>query len=168
MHRFSKETVPAISLVAGLGVDGDAHMGSTVKHRSRVAKDPNQPNLRQVHLIRAELFDELQQEGFQVEAGQMGENITVRGIDLLGLPTGAILHVGMQAAIQITGLRNPCAQIDVFQAGLLRAVLDQDDQGHVVRKAGVMAIVLTGRKVSPGDAVVVCLPPEPHEPLQPV
>ncbi len=167
-HTFSKTAVPEITLLAGLGVAGDAHMGITVKHRSRVARDPAQPNLRQVHLIHAELLDELRQKGFAVRPGELGENVTVRGIDLLGLPTGAVLNVGAEAVIQITGLRNPCAQINAFQAGLLNAVLDRDQQSQVVRKAGVMAIVLTGGLVSVGDPVHVTLPPEPHRPLEPV
>lgn len=167
-HAFSKETVPAITLLAGLGVEGDAHMGTTVKHRSRVATDPNQPNLRQVHLIHAELFLELQAGGFHVKPGQMGENITVRGIDLLGLPTGTTLQFGEQAVVRLTGLRNPCAQINEFQAGLLSAVLDHDEHDRVIRKAGVMAIVLTGGQVRVGDPVHTKLPEEPHSRLQPV
>ncbi|NMP22698.1 MOSC domain-containing protein [Sulfobacillus harzensis] len=167
-HSFTKETLPAITLLAGLGVEGDAHMGTTVKHRSRVAKDPNQPNLRQVHLIHAELFDELQEAGFHVQPGQMGENITIRGIDLLGLPTGTRLQIGERAVIQLTGLRNPCAQINEFQAGLLSAVLDRDEHDNVIRKAGVMAIVLTGGRVCVGDSVHIKLPEEPHRRLQPV
>lgn len=155
-----------IRLLAGLGVQGDAHLGETVKHRSRVAQDPAQPNLRQVHLIHAELHDELQAAGFSVTAGQLGENVTTRGIDLLGLPTGARLYLGETAAVEITGLRNPCPQIDNFQPGLLAAVLGRDEQGQLIRKAGVMGIVLTGGELHPGDPIRVELPPHPHKPLE--
>lgn len=165
-HTFSKQTVEGIRLLAGLGVEGDAHMGQTAKHRSRVAQNPNQPNLRQVHLIHSELFDELRSAGFHVEPGQMGENITTRGIDLLGLPTGTKLYIGEIAVIEITGLRNPCAQIDNFQSGLLSAVLDHDENGNLIRKAGVMAIVLTGGEVRVGHTVHVNLPAEPYRPLE--
>jgi MOSC domain-containing protein YiiM len=165
-HTFSKPTADRIVLLEGLGVEGDAHQGVTVKHRSRVAQDPTQPNLRQVHLIHAELHDELRARGFQVAAGQMGENITTRGVDLLGLPTGARLHLGESAVVEVTGLRNPCAQLDAFQQGLLAAVLDRDAQGNLVRKAGIMAIVVAGGTVCPGDRIRVELPPEPHRPLE--
>lgn len=167
-HIFSKPNHPAIRLLAGLGVEGDAHMGLTVQHLSRVARDPSQPNLRQVHLIHGELHDELRAAGFDVSAGQMGENITTRGVDLLGLPTGARLRLGKDALVEITGLRNPCAQLDGLQAGLMAATLDRDEQGELVRKAGVMGVVLTGGEVRPGDAITVELPAEPHRPLRPV
>lgn len=165
-HTFSKQTFECIRLLAGLGVEGDAHMGKTVKHRSRVAQNPNQPNLRQVHLLHAELFDELRDAGFRVEPGQLGENIATRGIDLLGLPTGTILYIGEAAVIEITGLRNPCTQIDNFQAGLLRAVLGHDKNGNLIRKAGVMGIVVTGGEVRIGDPVRVSLPATPFRPLE--
>jgi MOSC domain-containing protein YiiM len=165
-HTFSKQTIQSIRLLTGLGVEGDAHMGKTVKHRSRVAQDPTQPNLRQVHLIHSELFDELRSGSFRVEPGQMGENITTRGINLLGLPTGTKLYIGEQAIIEITGLRNPCAQIDNFQSGLLSAVLDHDQNGNLIRKAGVMGIVLTGGEVLVGDEIRVSLPAEPYRPLE--
>ncbi len=167
-HSMSKGSQPAIRLLEGLGVEGDAHAGTTVKHRSRVARDPHQPNLRQVHLIHAELHDELRGAGFDVAAGQMGENVTTRGIDLLGLPTGARLRLGDEAIVEVTGLRNPCAQLDGLQAGLMAAVLDRDERGNLVRKAGVMAVVVAGGLVRPGDAVSVELPPAPHRPLGPV
>jgi len=167
-HTFGKPTASGIRLLAGLGVEGDAHAGATVKHRSRVARDPTQPNLRQVHLIHAELHDELRAAGFDVAPGQMGENVTTRGIDLLGLPTGARLRLGDEAVVEITGLRNPCAQLDGPQPGLMKAVLDRDADGNLVRKAGVMAVVLTGGEVRPGDPVAVELPPAPHRPLAPV
>src|SRR4030095_1243737 len=167
-HSFSKSNQESINLLAGLGVEGDAHMGEKVQHRSRVAKDPNQPNLRQVHLIHAELHDELGERGFDVSAGQMGENITTRGIDLLGLPTGTRLYVGSSAVVEVTGLRNPCYQLDDFQNGLMKAVLDRDEEGNLIRKAGVMGIVLEEGEVHVNDDIRVELPSEPHEPLKPV
>lgn len=165
-YTFSKPIQDVIQLVAGLGVEGDAHAGKTVKHRSRVAQDPTQPNLRQVHLIHAELHDELNAAGFSVSAGQIGENVTTRGVDLLGLPRGARLHLGATAVVEVTGLRNPCSQLDAFQDGLLAAVLGRDEQGNLIRKAGIMGIVLYGGEVRPGDAIRVELPPEPHLPLE--
>ncbi len=167
-HTLSKRNQDGIRLLAGLGVEGDAHMGATVKHRSRVARDPNQPNLRQVHLIHAELFDELRAAGFAVSAGQMGENITTSGIDLLGLPVGARLRFADAASIEITGLRNPCAQLNRIQPGLMAAVLSRDAEGRLVRKAGVMAVVLAGGEIRPGDPIRIELPPEPFRPLDPV
>ncbi len=167
-HTFSKPERASIRLLAGLGVEGDAHLGETVKHRSRVKRNPREPNLRQVHLIHAELHDELRAAGFNVAAGQMGENITTRGIDLLHLPRGTRLRLGSTALIEITGLRNPCYQLDRFQQGLMAAVLERDEHGKLIRKAGVMAIVLTGGEVRPGDPIVVELPPEPHQPLETV
>jgi MOSC domain-containing protein YiiM len=167
-HSFQKGNETAIQLLAGLGVEGDTHAGPTVQHRSRVAKNPNQPNLRQVHLIHAELHDELRAAGFEIEAGEMGENVTTRGVDLLGLPTGARLHLGSEAVVEVTGLRNPCVQLDDHQQGLMAAVLDRDAAGNLIRKAGVMAVVIAGGPVRTGDAVVVELPPTPHQPLAPV
>jgi MOSC domain-containing protein YiiM len=167
-HTLSKSGQPSIRLVTGLGVEDDAHMGATVKHRSRVARDPSQPNLRQVHLIHAELHDELRAGGFRIQAGDMGENITTRGVDLLGLPVGTRLHLGVQAVVEITGLRNPCAQLNRLQPGLMAAVLDRDAQGNLVRKAGVMGVVLAGGEIRPTDAIRVELPPEPRRPLEPV
>jgi MOSC domain-containing protein YiiM len=167
-HSFSKRNETSIRLVAGLGVDGDAHQGVTVKHRSRVARDPTQPNLRQVHLIHAELHDELRAAGFVVTPGDMGENVTTRGLDLLGLPTGARLTLGASAVIEVTGLRNPCYQLDRFQQGLMAATLARDEAGGLVRKAGVMGIVLASGEVRTGDAIAVALPPPPHRALAPV
>ena len=167
-HTFGKPAEESIRLLAGLGVEGDAHMGETVKHRSRVRQDPSQPNLRQVHLIHAELHDELRDAGFDVSAGQMGENVTTRGVDLLGLPAGTILHLGETASVEITGLRNPCKQLDGLQPGLMRAVLDRDVEGNLVRKAGVMGVVVAGGEVRPGDRVRVESPPGPHRPLEKV
>jgi MOSC domain-containing protein YiiM len=165
-HTFSKPNCDRIRLVASLGVEGDAHLGESVKHRSRVAQDPSQPNLRQVHLIHAELHDELRASGFAVGAGDMGENVTTRGVDLLGLPVGARLRLGESAVVEVTGLRNPCTQLDGFQPGLMRAVLDRDADGNLLRKAGIMAVVLTGGEVHPGDVIRIELPPPPHHPLQ--
>lgn len=173
-HSFSKENQDVIRLLASLGVEGDAHCGATVKHRSRVKADPTRPNLRQVHLIHSELHDELRLAGFDVSPGIMGENITTQGIDLLGLPTGARLYFGVSfgenpsetPAIEITGLRNPCAQLDNYQTGLLAAVLDRDADGNLIRKAGIMGIVLVGGDVRPGDSIRVELPPPPHRALE--
>jgi MOSC domain-containing protein YiiM len=165
-HRFSKPLLPAIRLLAGLGVEGDAHCGKTVKHRSRVAVDPTQPNLRQVHLIHAELFEELAGKGFSLRPGEIGENVTTRGLDLLALPAGTRLRLGSEALVEVTGLRNPCVQIEAFQPGLLKAVLGRDANGHLVRKAGIMAIVLEGGEVRPGDSIVVTLPALPHRALE--
>lgn len=166
-HRFSKPAEPSITLLAGLGVEGDAHAGVTVKHRSRVARDPSQPNLRQVHLIHGELLDELAAKGFVVGPGDMGENITTRGLDLLGLPTGAVLRIG-RAAIEITGLRNPCNQLNLFRPGLMNAVLEQGAGGALIRKAGVMGVVLAGGVVTAGDRITVEPPDGPQAPLKPV
>jgi MOSC domain-containing protein YiiM len=167
-HSLRKGNRQEIRLLEGLGVEGDAHAGVTVQHRSRVARDPSQPNLRQVHLIHAELYEELRRAGFGVKAGQMGENITTEGIDLLGLPTGTRLRCGERAVVEITGLRNPCTQLDSLQPGLMAAVLDRDAAGNLIRKAGVMGVVIAGGLVQPGDAINVVLPPAPHHPLTPV
>ena len=167
-HHFSKTPDLSIRLLKGLGVAGDAHMGETVKHRSRVRKDPTQPNLRQVHLMHMELFDELRAKGFVVQPADLGENVTTSGIDLLALPAGTRLHLGASAVVEITGLRNPCIQIDHFQQGLMAATLDGDANGNLVRKAGVMSIVIAEGDVRPGDAIRVEMPAEPHRPLQPV
>jgi MOSC domain-containing protein YiiM len=167
-HKFSKQNELWIRLLAGLGVEGDAHAGEKVKHRSRARWTPHLPNLRQVHLMHSELHDELRAAGFRVAPGDLGENVTTRGIDLLALPTGTRLHLGDAAVVEVTGLRNPCVQLDRFQEGLMAATLDHDANGELVRKAGIMAIVLAGGDVRPGDAIRVELPPEPHRPLKPV
>ena len=167
-HGVGKPTRAAIRLVAGRGVAGDAHAGATVQHRSRVARDPTQPNLRQVHLIHAELHDALGEAGFDVAPGAMGENVTTRGLDLLGLPAGTRLRLGAAAVVRITGLRNPGVQLDGLRPGLMAATLDRDANGRLVRKAGVMGVVEVGGEVRPGDAVAVELPPAPHRPLEPV
>ena len=167
-HHFSKTNSLSIRLLKGLGVDGDAHMGGTVKHRSRVAKDPSLPNLRQVHLLHEELFDELAPKSFIVRPGEMGENVTTRGIDLVGLPRGTRLHLGAAAVVELTGLRNPCIQLDRWQQGLMRATLEELPDGQLLRKAGVMGIVVAGGDVRPGDAVRAELPVGPHEAMKPV
>lgn len=167
-HRFGKVPANEVVLLAGLGVQGDAHAGVIVQHRSRVAVDPTAPNLRQVHLIHAELHDELADKGFDVVAGQLGENVTTRGVDLLGLPRGTLVHLGVDAVVEITGLRNPCRQIDDFRPGLLRQVVGRDAAGALVRKAGVMGVVVQGGRVRPGDPVAVRLPDGPHHPLEKV
>lgn len=167
-HRFSKNPALEILLVEGLGVAGDAHQGSTVRHRSRVASDPTQPNLRQVHLIHSELFKEVADKGFQVQPADLGENITTAGLDLLALPEGAILRIGPDVELMVTGLRNPCAQIEKFQKGLLSVMLGKGADGHLVRKSGVMAVVRAGGMVRKGDAIEVIDPPLPHKPLKPV
>ena len=164
-HRFSKIPVNEVLLLPGLGVQGDAHLGVTVQHRSRVAADPTQPNLRQVHLIHAELFAEVGEHGFRVGPGELGENLTTQGIDLLSLPRRTLLHVGDEAVVELTGLRNPCRQINNFQSGLLKEVLTTDPAGELVRKAGVMSVVVAGGVVRPGDPIVVQLPDLPHLPL---
>ncbi|MFC5497509.1 MOSC domain-containing protein [Caenimonas terrae] len=167
-HSFSKFAEDAVTLVPGIGVQGDAHSGTTVQHRSRVARDPSQPNLRQVHLLHAELFDELMEAGFPVWPGELGENLTTRGVDLLALATGTRLHLGESAVVEVTGLRNPCSQIDKFQRGLTAAVLDRDAAGNLVRKAGVMAVVLAGGQVRPGDVIRIEAPAGPLRALEPV
>jgi MOSC domain-containing protein YiiM len=167
-HTLVKSNEDKIRLAAGLGVEGDAHSGATVKHRSRLARFANERNLRQVHLIHAELHDSLRGQGLAVTAGQMGENVTTRGVDLLGLPTGARLHLGEMAVVEVTGLRNPCAQLDRIQPGLMGATLERGPDGSLVRKAGIMAVVLAGGDVRPGDPIRVELPQEPHRPLAPV
>ncbi|MGG5811318.1 MOSC domain-containing protein [Falsiroseomonas sp. CW058] len=164
-HRFSKQPQRAIRLIPGLGVEGDAHAGVTVKHRSRVARDPTAPNLRQVHLIHAELFGELAAAGFEVGPAALGENITTRGIDLLGLPRGARLLIGETAVVEVTGLRNPCIQIDRFRPGLMAATLGRDATGGLVRKTGVMGIVLAGGEVRAGDAIAVEMPEGARVPM---
>ena len=167
-HRFSKQPVESLTLIARLGVEGDAHAGVTVKHRSRVARDPSQPNLRQLHLLHAEIFDELVPHGFALKPGDIGENVTTRGIDLLGLGTGTRLCLGTEAIVEITGLRNPCAQLDHFQPGLMAAMLGRDEAGGLIRKSGVMAIVLQGGVLRAGDPIIAIPPAGPLRALQPV
>ncbi|GKQ41624.1 MOSC domain-containing protein [Streptomyces sp. A012304] len=165
-YSFTKPTRDSVTLIKGLGVEGDVHAGTTVKHRSRVKRDPSQPNLRQVHLIHEELFAEVREAGFEVAAGQLGENVTTRGVDLLGLPAGTRLLLGDEAVVEVTGLRNPCAQIDGFRKGLLKEVVGRDANGSPVFRAGIMGVVVQGGVVRPGDPVEVELPDGPHVPLE--
>jgi MOSC domain-containing protein YiiM len=166
-HRFSKATREQITLLKGIGVQGDAHAGATVQHLSRVAQDPNQPNLRQVHLLHTELFAEARKQGFELAPGDLGENILTEGLELLGLSRDTLLHIGPAAVVRVTGLRTPCAQIDRFRSGLLQVAVGRDRDGQVVRKAGIMGVVTTGGNVSPGDQIEVELPVRRHA-LQPV
>ena len=154
-HCFSKPAAADITLVAGIGIEGDAHAGETVQHLHRLTTTPGAPNLRQVHLIHSELFEELESDGFGVSAGDLGENVTTSGIDLLGLPRGTLLHLGAEAIVEVTGLRNPCSQINRFGPGLMKAVVGTADDGAVVRKSGIMSIVTRGGVVRPGDVVRV-------------
>ena len=168
VHGIGKESAVCIRLIAGIGVDGDVHAGETVKHRSRVRRDPTQPNLRQVHLIHTELHEELADQGFDIRPGQMGENVTTSGVELLALPAGARLRLGSDAVVEVTGLRNPCNQLDEIAPGLMKAVLDRDADWQIVRKSGVMGVVLQDGEVRPGDPIEVELPAEPHVRLEPV
>ena len=166
-HTLQKWNEKEIKLIEGLGVEGDAHMGKTVKHRSRVIKDPTQPNLRQVHLIHIELHEELQEKGYNIRPGEMGENITTRGIDLLKLPKDTILKVGEESEIKITGLRNPCHQLESIQEGLMKAVLDKDEEGNLIRKAGIMGVVISSGIIKVGDKIEIKLPKEkPYKKLE--
>jgi MOSC domain-containing protein YiiM len=167
-HGVEKANQLSIRLIAGEGVEGDAHCGAKVRHRSRRRFNPGLPNLRQAHLLHAELFDELAGQGFAIHPGLMGENITTRGLDLLALPKGARVHLGERAVVELTGLRNPCVQLEAIQPGLMQACLGRDAFGEPVRKAGVMGVVLVGGDVRAGDAVRVELPAGPHLALRPV
>ncbi|MCP2331845.1 MOSC domain-containing protein [Actinoalloteichus caeruleus] len=164
-HTFTKPAQRSIRLLTGLGVEGDAHAGTTVRHRSRVAKDPTRPNLRQVHLISQELLGELGELGYRVGPGELGENVTTSGLDLVALPTDTLLVFPGGAAVRVTGLRNPCHQINRFRPGLLGQVIGRDDRGEVVRRAGIMGVVVQGGEIRPGDTITVELPTAPHSPL---
>ena len=161
-HSFTKSICRSINLLAGLGVEGDAHLGVRVQHRSRVQADPTQPNLRQVHLLHKELLDILKAQGFAVDPGIVGENITTYGVDLLTLPRGTKLQIGVEAVIQVEGLRNPCSQLNAYQEGLMDAVLDRQPDGKLIRKAGIMGTVVHGGTIKPGDSIKINLPAEPH------
>jgi len=167
-HGVGKDVLPEITLRADHGVVGDAHASATVQHLSRVRKDASQPNLRQVHLMHEALHTRLRAEGFDVGPGTLGENVLTRGVDLLALPTGAALRLGASAIVTLTGLRNPCVQLDALQPGLMKAVLDRDEDGALVRLAGVMGVVTRGGAVRPGDPVEITLPAAPHRRLEPV
>ncbi|MFF4033244.1 MOSC domain-containing protein [Streptomyces sviceus] len=164
-YSFTKPNRESITLLAGFGVEGDVHAGATVKHRFRMKKDPSRPNLRQVHLMHEELFEEVRRAGFEVAAGELGENVTTRGVDLLGLPVGTLLHLGGEAVVEVTGLRNPCAQIDRFQKGLMKQVVGRSEDGRPLFRSGIMSVVVRGGVVRAGDAVGVELPEGPHQPL---
>jgi len=165
-HTFSKHIQPSIKLIAGIGVEGDAHAGKTVKHRYLVKIDSTKPNIRQVHLIQTELFDELKEKGFKISSGELGENITTKGVNLLELPKGTKLEIGDEVVVELTALRNPCIQIDNFQKGLLKEVLQQDENGNLIRKGGVMGVVLSGGEIFPGDSIKVVLPEKPFQQLE--
>jgi len=165
-HAFSKDAEPRLTLVEGLGIEGDAHAGVTVQHRSRVARDPLQPNLRQVHLLHDELLRELNERGFPIRPGMLGENVTTSGLDLLALPAGTRLRLGQVAVVELTGLRNPCSQIESFHEGLLAEVVHRGQDGRVSRKTGVMAIVVRGGVIVTGDRIEVEFPAPPHRPLE--
>ncbi len=161
-HTLSKQNQSEIEIVAGFGVKGDAHMGEKVKHRSRVRQNPNQPNLRQVHLIHSELFEELEIAGFDINPGDMGENITTANLDILALPRDTILSIGKEVKLLITGLRNPCDQLNGIEKGLMDAVISKDDQGQLIRKAGIMSVVLSGGIIKKGDMILVEYPNKPY------
>lgn len=163
-HRFSKPLRDEIVLLAGHGIEGDAHAGETVRRGSRFRGTWTEPNLRQVHLIQCELFDELAVEGHEVAPGELGENVTTSGIDLLALPVGTRLRLGDAAEVELTGLRTPCVQLDRFQPGLMRRLIRRERGGTRLR-AGVMAVVVEGGVVRAGDRVAVELPAEPHAAL---
>ena len=165
-HTFSKANQGVIRLIEGFGVEGDAHAGKRIKHRFLAKKDATRPNLRQVHLMHSELFDELGKRGFSVNPGELGENITTEGVDLLSLPTGTKLFIGSEVIVELTALRNPCVQIDDFQTGLLKAVLDRDEDGSLIRKAGVMGVVLAGGDIKASDVIKIDAPAKPHLPLE--
>jgi MOSC domain-containing protein YiiM len=167
-HGIGKTPQRSIRLIENLGVEDDIHAGRTVQHLSRLRREPEKPNLRQVHLIHGELHDELRRQGYDVAPGVMGENVTTRGVDLLALPTGTRLELGEEAVVEVTGLRHPCKQLEKVGPGLMSAVLDRDAGGRLVRKSGVMAIVVHGGDIRPGDTVRVERPPPHHQPLEPV
>ena len=167
-HNFSKRTQLFIDIVEGLGVAGDAHAGTTVKHRSRVAADPTQLNLRQVHLIASELLDEVNGLGFDVAPGALGENVTTTGVDLIDLPRGTVLALGDAVRLEVTGLRNPCVQIERFRPGLLQHMIGKRADGTPLLRTGIMTVVLTGGTVRAGDPIGVELPAEPHRRLEKV
>jgi MOSC domain-containing protein YiiM len=168
-HGFSKQPQPSLRLIAGEGIEGDAHRGVTTQHLYLKRKDPTLPNLCQVHLIASELLEELAVKGFALEPGELGENILTSGIELLALPRGTLLHLGQEAIVEVTGLRTPCSQIDGHRKGLQEHLWgERDATGKRPRRAGIMSIVLSGGVIHPNDAIRVTLPPGPHQPLGPV
>ena len=146
-HHFSKRAVERVTMVAGVGIEGDVHAGPLVQHRSRVRVDPNQPNLRQVHLIDDAVFAVAASAGFEIDHGDLGENVTVSGLDVHGLAVGTMLRLGESAFVAVTGLRNPCGQINGLRPGLLD-VLRRADGGDIVRRAGIMGVVVRGGEVA--------------------
>ena len=167
-HHFSKQPQQSIQLLAGLGVEGDGHLGTTVQHVYDRRKDSSRPNLRQVHLLQSELFAELELKGFQLTPGDLGENVTTHGIDLIHMPVGTRLQLGGSAIVEVTGLRSPCVHMDRFLPGLMGAMLNRDEEGRLVYKSGIMGVVTEGGEVIAGDAIRVILPEKPHRPLEPV
>jgi MOSC domain-containing protein YiiM len=169
-HQLSKPIVDEIRLVKDLGVEGDAHLGATTQHQMQARSDSTRPNLRQVHLLQSELFSELAQKGHVVGPATLGENITTAGVDLISLPRGTLLllRIGSDAVLQLTGLRNPCGQLDAFQPGLARAMLGKDEGGELIRKARVMSVVISGGTIRTGDEIAIELPLQPFEKLCPV
>ncbi len=165
-HTFSKHPQPHIHLLAGLGVEGDAHCGATVRHRYLARRDPTQPNLTQVHLLQAELLETLRSSGFPLLPGDLGENITTSGIDLLALPASTRLHIGPAAVVEITGLRTPCVQMNHLRPGLMAAVFTYLPSGKKSPRTGVMSIVRRGGTVTPDCPIEIELPALPHQPMK--
>ena len=164
-HGFSKEVQTSITLLAGRGVEGDAHAGETVQHLYRVKLDPTAPNLAQVHFLHAELLDEMGPQGYALAPGAMGENVLTQGLDLLGMPTGALFRIG-EAVVEISGIRDPCKKIDALGKGLTKRLFDRAADGMLMRKAGIMGVVRQGGAIRPGDTIEVELPPGPHRRLE--
>jgi hypothetical protein len=162
-HGFSKLVRESITLIKGHGVDGDAHAGAFVKHRYLARWRPRMANERQVHLINQALFEELFSEGFNVQPGNLGENVTTRGIDLLRLPLGTMLALGPTAAVELRGLRTPCVLVDRFRKGLLKALVRKGEQPRF--RAGVMGVVREGGILFPGNPVKVTISPAPWQAL---
>ena len=167
-HTFSKLPQLSIHLLAGLGVEGDAHCGSTVRHRYLVRRNPAAPNRTQVHLLEAEFLEALATDAPNFPAfhpGDFGENILTRSIRLISLPLGTRLHLGPTAIVELTGLRSPCKQMNTLRPGLMKASFVPGTRRH---RAGVMAVVLEAGTLSAADTIHVELPPEPHIALRPV
>ena len=164
-HRFSKPTVSSIRLVAGFGVEGDSHAGATVQHLYEKKRNPSAPNLCQVHFMAAELFDDLVPTGYTVAPGELGENVTTEGINLMSLPLGTQLHLGAQAVVSVTGMRSPCSLINGYQKGLMKQLIKTDAAGTVHRRGGIMGVVVRGGVVNPGDCIRVELPAGEQLPL---
>jgi len=164
-HDVRKTPVAALHLRSGLGADGDAHYGATVQHRYDRRRDPSRLNLRQVHLIGAELLEELGRAGYRIAPGDLGENITTADIDLASLPAATRLHIGSSAVLELTGLREPCVLLDRIAPGLRLAACGERS-GETILRHGAMAIVVAGGEVRAGDAIEISLPPSPHRPMR--